>query len=79
MWLYVLGQFPRIPFIRFSRQAIQASDFGRANNAWEETTDEFIGSDPRVEWKAAPSITQPQRRIVGFNVALTLTHIEKRR
>jgi len=60
-------------------QARQAYELGRAADAWWDTTVEFIGSHPRVERKAAPSITQPQCRIVGFNVALTLMLIEKKR
>jgi hypothetical protein len=60
-------------------QAKQAYDLGRADNAWSETTVEIIGSHAYVERKAAPSITQPLCRIVGFNVAPTLTLMEKRR
>jgi hypothetical protein len=70
---------PVIPFSGLCLQARQAYDLGRADNAWRETTVEFIGSHPRVEPKATPSITQPHYRIVRFNVALTLTLTEKRR
>jgi len=73
------GTFRESHFSGLGMQARQAYDLGRAGNGWWETTVQFIGGHARVERKAAPSTTKPQCRIVGFNVALTLILMEKKR